>query len=389
MRKHIRSLAMVLSVFMVFTASVVTFAPIAKATQSELEAAELALEELKEESARLEAELESLVAEQAKAYTEKEALENQIANMIELITATELVIEELEKDIEVQTANLEAAEIKMENQYETFKTRIRVMYEGGNSTYLDIILASNSFMDMLSNYEIAKQIMDSDLSLFDEYTENARIVEQAKIALEENKLSQEEHKESLSYTKAQLDTDLAKVEVLMAQLEADEEAKLDALASASDAEDAMSEEIAELARQLAQSTTTYIGGEFLWPTAGSITSYFGMRTHPITGEPSTMHKGIDIGAPGGQAILAANTGTVIVSTYSSSYGNYVMIDHGGGMVTTYAHMSQRLCSVGDVMVKGETIGLVGSTGWSTGNHLHFEIIKDGEHQDPMGYFTTG
>lgn len=386
MRKNMKKMATILSICILVVFCVPKFEMIiANATQSELETAKQNLAELEEKSAKLEREIAALVVAQAEVYEEKLALENQIQNTMELIQATELVIEELGKDIELQTQSLLEATKRMEEQYETFKTRTRVMYEGGNTTYLDIVLSSNSFMDMLSNYEMARQIMQSDLSLFDEYTENAKSVERAKIVLEQNKISQEEHKESLAYRKMQLDIDLAKSEELMAKLEADETAKLKALASAEQAEIEASKEIAEIAKRLSQGT--YIGGEFLWPTAGVITSYFGMRTHPITGAASTMHKGIDIGAPGGQDIYASNAGTVIVSAYSSSYGNYVMIDHGGGMVTTYAHMSKRLVVVGESVGQGQVIGLVGSTGWSTGNHLHFEIIQNGEHQDPLNYFT--
>jgi len=126
---------------------------------------------------------------------------------------------------------------------------------------------------------------------------------------------------------------------------------------------------------------------FCWPTPGctTITSPYGYRVHPITGKLK-FHEGVDIGAAGGTPIVAAAAGKVTISVYSSSYGNYVEIDHGNGLRTRYAHMSRRLCSVGDVVVQGQEIGLVGSTGNSTGNHCHFEVRVNGTTYNPMQYF---
>jgi|GEM_PF-2216459 len=127
---------------------------------------------------------------------------------------------------------------------------------------------------------------------------------------------------------------------------------------------------------------------FCWPTPGytTITSPYGYRIHPITGELK-FHSGVDIGAKGGSPIVAVADGTVTISVYSSSYGNYVEINHGHGLRTRYAHMSKRLCKVGDTVTQGETIGLVGSTGNSTGNHCHFEVRINGVTYDPMQYFS--
>lgn len=127
---------------------------------------------------------------------------------------------------------------------------------------------------------------------------------------------------------------------------------------------------------------------FCWPTPGytTVTSPYGYRIHPITGKLK-FHSGVDIGAKGGTPIVAAADGTVTISVYSNSYGNYVEIDHGGGVRTRYAHMSKRLCKVGDTVTQGETIGLVGSTGNSTGNHCHFEVRINGTTYDPMQYFS--
>ena len=133
----------------------------------------------------------------------------------------------------------------------------------------------------------------------------------------------------------------------------------------------------------------YIGGELAWPLPGyaTITSGYGMRMHPIFGV-YRLHTGVDIGAPLGSIIVAANEGVVILSEYSSSYGNYVMIDHGGGVITLYAHGLESWVEVGQEVKKGDEIMLVGSTGWSTGPHLHFEVRINGETLDPLPYITS-
>lgn len=146
------------------------------------------------------------------------------------------------------------------------------------------------------------------------------------------------------------------------------------------------------AAQVPESSGTAVAGpsgiSLIWPTPGytTITSPYGYRIHPITGE-FKFHAGVDIGAPGGAPILAAAGGTVTISTYSSSYGNYVEIDHGNGLRTRYAHMSLRLASAGETVTQGQEIGLVGATGDATGNHLHFEVRVNGITYDPMQYFT--
>ncbi len=146
-------------------------------------------------------------------------------------------------------------------------------------------------------------------------------------------------------------------------------------------------EIKKMLEELAKQNSVYVGGTFTWPCPGyyNITSEFGMRFHP-TLKVNKLHTGMDIGAPRGAKVVAANAGTVIRATTNASYGNYVMIDHGGGYTTLYAHMSVLSVSKGDKVTKGQQVGKVGSTGYSTGNHLHFEVLVGGEWVNPMNYF---
>ncbi|MFI3226540.1 MAG: peptidoglycan DD-metalloendopeptidase family protein [Clostridia bacterium] len=388
-QKTMKKIAMIISGLMIVSVLLGLIAPLAYAddTLDQLVAAEAQLEALESEREEIIAQLAAIESNQQATYEEIAVLDKQIENTSAKIDATQEIIDALSDDIANEEIRLMEATEKMDEQYASMKTSIRIMYESGETTYLDILLASESFFDMLSRLEIAQQIMNHNQSVFDEYTANAKAVEDAKIKLEEDKESQESYRMTLDTQMITLEKESALVEEKMKALMADEQAAIDAQAANLAAEEEMADKVAELSKQLA-SQGVYVGGEFMWPSANStrITSPFGYRTHPITGSYS-LHTGVDIGASGGTDILSANAGTVIVSDYHSAYGNYVMVDHGGGIVTLYAHMSKRLVSVGDVVGKGETIGLVGSTGWSTGNHLHFEIIVDGEHIDPMTYFS--
>ena len=210
-------------------------------------------------------------------------------------------------------------------------------------------------------------------------------------AIEEARTAQEEARQKQADAKARLKSQQAEVDALISQISSQEdeleamEAKLQAAAKAMDNEIARKER--ELQAQLAAQGVTIVSEKgFKWPSyATTITSLFGSRTHPVTGRPNN-HTGVDIAAAGGTDIWAAKSGVVLTSTYNSSYGNYVVISHANGESTLYAHMSKRLVSEGDKVTQGQTIGLVGTTGSSTGNHLHFEVRLNGQRQDPLNYF---
>lgn len=390
-QKTMKKVAIVISGLMVLSVLLGLIAPLAYATNQEvldqLVQAEAQLEALENERANIEARLAEIEKSQQATYEEIAILDEQISNTTAQIEVTQQAIDALAEDISIEEKNLAVATQKMETQYADMKTSIRVMYEAGETTYLDILLASDSFFDMLSRIEITQQIMNHNQSVFEEYAANAQAVEDAKIKLEADKEAQVDFRITLDSQVITLEKESALVEEKMKELMADEQAALEAQDANLASEEEMADRVAQLSKELA-TQGVYVGGDLMWPTPSStrITSPFGYRVHPISGS-YTLHKGVDIGAGGGQDILAANSGTVIVSDYHSSYGNYVMIDHGGGMVTLYAHMSKRSVSAGQTVGKGELVGLVGSTGYSTGNHLHFEVIVDGTHTDPMSYFS--
>ena len=298
-------------------------------------------------------------------------------------------------------ADLEDAKAKEEEQYEAMKLRIQYMYENSQTTYLEQLLESNSVAEFLNTAEYIAEIQKYDRQKLDEYTENIEYITTAKEQLEQDyadletmKANVESQKQSVAALMSQKETELAGITSNIS--DAQEDAKY------FEAEiQAQNELIAEIKRIEAEKAAAaakaaaegkevadnpYTGGAFTWPCPSStrITSDYGTRVSPTSGASSN-HKGIDIGASAGAAIVAAANGTVKAANYSSAAGNYVMIDHGGGLYTVYMHCSSLAVSEGTAVSAGQTIAYVGSTGISTGNHLHFGVSLNGSYVSPWSY----
>ena len=356
--------------------------------------------------------------EQEQSQQRKEQIENKIqelevykADAISYIQKMDAELAEVEAKLEdlgnqqtIKKQEIAETEIELEDakktereQYESMKLRIQYMYENGNESYLEMLLGAESFADLLNKSEYIAQITSYDRDMLDAYQQTILEVEAKEAQLEEEnreltRLIQESKDE-----KENLQRLIDAKAVVLAGYEADIESG-EAEVSALEADMAkMEEELAELeaklkreeeeaARQAAAARRTYDGGSLGFPMAWYYrkTSDFGYRNHPIYGQV-LQHNGVDLSADTGTAIYAAYKGTVVVSTYNSSAGNYIMIDHGSGLMTVYMHCSKLLVSVGETVSKGQTIGLVGSTGNSTGPHLHFSVRLNGSYVDPKPY----
>ncbi len=324
-------------------------------------------------------------------------LKDQIALTEEDIKTTEAIIERFDEQIADKEVEIEQAQVKVDEQTKLFETRMRVMYENGNEIgYLDVILGSNSFSDMLSRLEIVSEIMQSDQKIVNDFKEAKAQLEVAKQELIDSQNEQKEYKQSLEDKNASLESQKDELETNKAKLEDDAEKKQLEEEALEAEKQAINNEIAELSKQSAaasgSSGPSYtpsgsLSAVSVWPAPSytRISSNFGYRNSP-TGGASSNHKGTDIASPANTPVLATGSGKVVKSYYSSSYGNYIAIDHGGGVITGYAHMNSRLVSVGETVSAGQQIGKVGSTGISTGNHLHFEVYINGSPVDPMQYF---
>lgn len=288
--------------------------------------------------------------------------------------------------IEEEEAKLEETTKKYEEEKALLEKRLIVMYEMGNINTLDVLLNSKSISDFLSRYYLLGEIGQADQRLVSNVKKDKNQTEsitnsliQKKDELEKDKDEKEKYEISLNNMEILKNNKINDLNEEEIQLYQDIENYRQEIADIED-------EIKEIA--LKNLGKKYIGGNFIWPAPGypKITSPFGMRTHPITGIYK-LHTGMDIGAPFGANFVASNDGVVVKAEYNSAYGNMVMIDHGGGVMTLYAHGSTIEVKEGDVVRQGQTVLKVGSTGYSTGPHAHFEIRINGEYLNPADYVS--
>jgi len=325
-----------------------------------------------QEKAKLEKQKNELAKQQKEEANAIDELEKQIAEAKEHLRQTELALAQA------------TAEYNQMN--ELVKTRLQVMYKNSGTSLLDTLLSSGSVVEFYERLHYMQVISENDSKLMQQLEEARQDVElkkqmqeQAKALLEEKLKEREERLEQIKTSRAKVEGEITRTQKEIEQLEKEI--------------DKWIEESKKLADQIKVLSTKkkYVGGSMTWPVPSSyrVTSTFGMRKHPIL-RKYKMHTGVDIAADKGAAIVAANSGTVIMAGYDNTgYGNMVVIDHGGGITTLYAHASKLLVKVGDKVKAGQTIAKGGSTGLSTGNHLHFEVRVNGEPVDPMkGYLKA-
>ena len=273
---------------------------------------------------------------------------------------------------------------------EVFRQCVRAMEEGGTISYWSVLFNAVDFSDLLGRLDAANEIMEFRQSVVDELRRLQEEIAGKKADLETQRTAQEDAKTELEATLSELDAQRAEANALVAEIENNESEYQTALDEIDAEEEAIQAEIVRLSRELAAAngdTGAALGG-YIWPVSSRrITSPFGPRNTGIPGA-STNHKGVDIGGVGYTTeVHAAKAGTVIVSQRSSSYGEYVVVSHGSGNTTLYAHMSSRSVSVGDYVDQGDVLGITGSTGISSGPHLHFEITENGSRVNPLNYLT--
>ena len=319
----------------------------------------------------------------------------QIEKLDEKIRESENEIEELDtqvKSLQEEIANiqsqLDVAEKNYEKQKDIMENRLVAIYEAGDTKYLDVLLNSSNISEFLSNYYLITEIASVDKDLLDEVEAEKKEIELAKQKLEKNQESLAVALQTQTKTATVLQNTKALRGNYISRLSDEEKAKQEQIDEMTEQYEAVNNQILELAVQGLDSV--YIGGELAWPVPGytKITSNYGMRVHPITGQYK-LHTGVDISAPIGANFVAANDGIVTKAEYNTAYGNMVIIDHGGGISTLYAHGSEILVTVGQTVKKNEAILKVGSTGYSTGPHAHFEVRINGVVTDPLPYITTG
>ena len=338
------------------------------------------LEESNNQVQFIESELTTIVAEiseiSQKIYDKQMEVQTLEAQEINLTSYIETAEKELEK-----------SNARYENQKELLEKRLVAMYEIGQVSYLDLLLNSKNIMDFISNYYLIEEISEADHDLLQEAEAERKYNKKLTESLETKKLVLEASRQTIEKNNISLENMSIIKNSRMAQLSEEEIEMQQKIEEYQKEISDIETEIRLLA--LANVSQQYVGGSMAWPVPGytRITSQFGMRTHPITGVYK-LHTGVDIGAPMGATFIAANDGLVTYAGWNKAYGNMVIIDHGGGITTLYGHGSEILVQVGQTVFQGTPVLKVGSTGYSTGPHAHFEVRINGEYVQPLDYITS-
>lgn len=368
-------------------------------TQSEIDALKSQKSQLASQKSSLQSTINSLQGQQNDQIALKNALDEKNAITVKQILNLNEQIELHTQLIKQKTKEVDEAQKVADAQLEKYKVRVRAMEESGRYNYFEVLFGASSIGEFLSLIDDIGDIMRSDKELEDAYRQSVADLKSVKAEYEQAKAEMESSKTELESLKAQQEKDIAEATAVIASLQGDISSNSSLLSQLSAQEKALNadiqQKVAELNRQQQQqqqqpgntgNTGSTVGtGNLVWPSYCTyITSRQGPRVHPVTGEYKN-HGGTDIGASYGSAIYAADSGTVVRSAdgWNGGWGNYVMINHGNGMQTLYAHMSSRAVSVGQTVSRGQTIGYVGSTGMSTGPHLHFEMYINGSRVDPQ------
>ena len=336
-------------------------------------------------------------ANQELSNTQSELSENlqEVEKLDEKISTSEAELQKLNEQVETLKASMKQIEDelnevteKYEKQKKVFEKRVVALYETGEIDYLDILLNSNSVSEFVSSYYVIAEITEADNELLNDIAEKKDTIALSKEKLENEKEELASLVETQQRTSKILQNTKTIRESYISKLSDEEKEKQAQIDEMTKQYEEVNRQILELAQQGLD--TQYIGGELAWPVPGytKITSKYGMRVHPITGQYK-LHTGVDIGAPTGANFIAANDGIVVKAEYNTAYGRMVIIDHGGGISTLYAHGSEFLVEVGQTVKRGDAVLKVGSSGYSTGPHAHFEVRINGVVTDPMPYITNG
>jgi murein DD-endopeptidase MepM/ murein hydrolase activator NlpD len=357
-----------------------------------------------EQAARLDAQGDTLAQkvaildrQRAAVETEVTRLQNDLDRLDRRIREKKQQLTAAQKRMAVLTSELQDILGDLGARTDVFVDRAVAAYKAGPTAYVEGVLSSGSFNDLIDRYEYYRAALDADSSLVDE-------IQTLRDGVEERRIEVEDRQQEISEAKLQLQTDRYSVQeihrqrsAVLAERQAIVDAKESLLADVRGKEAharrvaAQLEADAEAIRAALASGGSTVSGQFpvgggqlLWPAAGPVTSGYGYRTHPIFGD-TRLHTGIDIGAAYGAPVVASDSGSVIFAGVMSGYGNAIVIDHGGGLATTYNHLSAFLVSSGQSVSRGSQIGNVGCSGYCTGPHLHFEVRVNGNPVDPMPY----
>ena len=370
-----RLLALMVSILFVLTAILPVYA-------DEIDKAQEKLQDVSRQIEDQESQLKQIKQQENSIIGQLQNLEQGIMDKEQQIETLAARIHGLEKDINKTEEEIAEKEAELQVQVDYLCERLLYMYEDGmDVSYLEVLFSSTNIKDFLTRYDLLQYVVEQDMNLIDSINKNKRALDIKKNGLEIQKKELVTMREVQEAQRNQLAEQSDHKQKILANVRVEKKTYEKALAEL----ERSSRELEELIRR-SQSGQQLGTGIYTWPTPGygSITSAYGMRYHPIL-KTNKLHTGVDVGAPMGAKIVAADSGKVIYAGWQGGYGQTIIIDHGAGMSTLYAHQSRFAVSSGKSVSKGDVIGYVGSTGWSTGPHLHFEVRINGNPTNPMSY----
>lgn len=342
------------------------------------------------------------------SQTKKEEIQKSLDKIIENITATsnqlsaaEDELDKVNESLSKNQAALKEAQKKEQQQTDSLRKRLRAIYEDGSLSYFNILMSSESIFDFFYKIEIIKEITEYDNNLLNTIKSTRAEIEDKQQQIEADKTAAEEKRAVVASKKQALDAQsqekknlidkenesIEAAKARLAKIEAEEEQTRREIA-AREAEARRKAEEAAKKNGTTYTPVVYNASGMIWPVPSChiVTSEYKMRVHPVTRQYK-LHTGMDIGCRTGSAVVAAQAGTVLTASYNTAYGNYVVVSHGNGVSTLYAHNSSLLVSAGQTVKQGQTIARSGNTGYSTGPHMHFEVLINGNPVNPRGYVS--
>lgn len=299
------------------------------------------------------------------------------------LKSTQQKLDFTEQQVKTNGELLEKAEKELAARNQVFQKRIRDIYENGNVSYVEVLFGAKDFRDFTSRLELLKRIIARDTALVNQVKTQKQLIAEKQAKLEQDKAAALMYREQAVSKRNIVDTKRQERQNMLDNVLTEKNNAERAYAELEET----SRNIERMIQQMqnpASRAQARASGALIWPASGPITSPFGWRVHPVFGTQK-FHTGVDIGADYGDAVAAADSGVVIHADWLGGYGKAVIIDHGNGLQTLYAHNSELLVYEGQAVRKGQTISRVGSTGYSTGPHLHFEVRQNGTPTNPMAY----